>query len=188
MNAADRAVTPPDLELIERISNGDQASFSTLYERYFPRVYRFVNRRINNRADVEEIVQEVFTNIFASLESFRSDEPFGAWVFGVTRITIANRFKKKRHPTVPIDLQDESQMIGNMNWREPTPLEHYECQERWRLLNTAADRDLSPIQRRMFVMHHLQHQSIREIARVTNKSADAVKSDLYRARRTLLAL
>ena len=26
-----------------------------------------------------------------------------------------------------------------------------------------------------------------EIARVTNKSADAVKSDLYRARRTLLA-
>jgi RNA polymerase sigma-70 factor (ECF subfamily) len=188
MNAADRAVTPPDLELIERISNGDQASFSTLYERYFPRVYRFVDRRINNRADVEEIVQEVFTNIFASLESFRSDAPFGAWVFGVTRITIANRFKKKRHPTVPIDLQDESQMIGNTSWREPTPLEHYECQERWRLLNTAADRDLSPIQRRMFVMHHLQHQSIREIARVTNKSADAVKSDLYRARRALLAL
>jgi DNA-directed RNA polymerase specialized sigma24 family protein len=36
-------------------------------------------------------------------------------------------------------------------------------------------------------MHHLQHQSIREIARVTHKSADAVKSDLYRARRTLLA-
>jgi RNA polymerase sigma-70 factor (ECF subfamily) len=188
MNAADRAVMQSDLELIERISNGDQASFSTLYERYFPRVYHFVDRRIDNRADVEEIVQEAFTNIFASLESFRSDGPFGAWVFGVTRITIANRFKKKRHPTVPIDTQDESCMIGNTGWREPTPLEHYECRERFELLKAAADRDLSPIQRRMFVMHHLQHQSIREIARVTNKSADAVKSDLYRARRTLLAL
>jgi RNA polymerase sigma-70 factor (ECF subfamily) len=188
MNAADRAAAPPDLELIERILNGDLASFSTLYERYFPRVYRFVDRRINNRSDVEEVVQEVFTNIFASLESFRADAPFGAWVFGVTRITIANRFKKKRHPTVPIDLQDESQLIGNTGWREPTPLENYECQERWHLLNTAADRNLSPIQRRMFVMHHLEHQSIREIARVTNKSADAVKSDLYRARRTLLAI
>ncbi|MBW2543343.1 MAG: RNA polymerase sigma factor [Deltaproteobacteria bacterium] len=188
MNAADRAVAPSDLELIERVSNGDQASFSTLYERYFPRVYRFVDRRIENRSDVEEIVQEVFTNIFASLESFRSEAPFGAWVFGVSRITIANRFKKKRHPTVPIDAQDESHMIGNTGWREPTPLEHYECRERLELLEAATDRDLSPIQRRLFVMHHLQHRSIREIARATNKSADAVKSDLYRARRTLLAV
>ncbi len=188
MNAAGHAVAPSDLELIERVSSGDQAAFSVLYERYFQRVYRFVDRRINNRADVEETVQEVFTNIFASLESFRSDAPFAAWVFGVTRITIANRFKKKRHPTVPIDLQDESRILGNAGWREPTPLEHYECQERLNLLQAAAERDLSPIQQRLFVMHHLQHQSILEIARVTNKSADAVKSDLYRARRTLLAV
>jgi RNA polymerase sigma-70 factor (ECF subfamily) len=187
MNAADEAVGPSDAELLEKISSGDRASFSVLYERYFRRVYRFAGRRVNNRADIEEVVQEVFTNIFASLESFRFDAPFAAWVFGVARRTVANRFKKKRHPTVPIDLEDESRMIGNAVWREPTPLEHYECWERLNRLQTAADCDLSPIQRRLFEMHHLQHQSIREIARVTNKSADAVKSDLYRARRALLA-
>jgi RNA polymerase sigma-70 factor (ECF subfamily) len=187
MNAAADAVAPSDLELIERISSGDEASFSILYDRYFQRVYRFVDRRIHNRADVEEIVQEAFTNIFASLESFRSAGPFGAWVFGVTRITIANRFKKKRHPTVSIDTQDESAMIGRAGWSEPTPLEHYECREQLERIQLAADRDLSPIQQRLFVMHHLQHRSIREIARATNKSVDAVKSDLYRARRALLA-
>jgi len=187
MNAANEAAAPSDVELIERVSSGDRASFSVLYERYFRRVYRFAGRRINNRADIEETVQEVFTNIFASLGSFRSDAPFAAWVFGVTRRTVANRFKKKRHPTVSIDLEDESCLIGNAARREPTPLEHYECWERFNRLQTAADCDLSPIQRRLFEMHHLQHQSIREIARATNKSADAVKSDLYRARRTLLA-
>jgi len=187
MNAADGAVAPSDVELIERISSGDRASFSLLYERYFRRVYRFAGRRMSNRADIEDTVQEVFTNIFASLESFRSDAPFAAWVFGVTRRTVANRFKKKRPPTVSIDLEDESRVIGNAVRREPTPLEHYECRERLNRLQTAADRDLSPIQQRLFEMHHLQHQSIREIARVTHKSADAVKSDLYRARRTLLA-
>ena len=187
MNAADEAGTPSDIELIEKISSGDRASFSILYERYFRRVYRFAGRRINNRADIEEIVQEVFTNIFASLGSFRSDAPFAAWVFGVTRRTVANRFKKKRHPTVSIDLEDESRVIGNAVRREPTPLEHYECWERLNRLQTAADCDLSPVQRRLFEMHHLQHQSIREIARATNKSTEAVKSDLYRARRALLA-
>ncbi len=187
MNAADEAVDPSDIELIEKISGGDRASFSVLYERYFQRVYRFACRRINNRADVEETVQEVFANIFTSLGSFRSDAPFAAWVFGVARRTVANRFKKKRHPTVPIDLEDESRVIGNAVRREPTPFEHYECWERLNRLQTAADCDLSPIQRRLFEMHHLQHQSIREIARAINKSTDAVKSDLYRARRTLLA-
>jgi len=187
MNAANEAAAPSDVELIERVSSGDRASFSVLYERYFRRVYRFAGRRIGNRADIEETVQEVFTNIFASLGSFRSDAPFAAWVFGVTRRTVANRFKKKRHPTVSIDLEDESRVIGTAVRREPTPLEHYECWERLHRLQTAADCDLSPIQRRLFEMHHLQHQSIREIARATNKSTDAVKSDLYRARRTLLA-
>ena len=187
MNAANDAVAPSDVELIEKISSGDRASFSVLYERYFGRVYRFAGRRMGNRADIEETVQEVFTNIFASLASFRSDGPFAAWVFGVTRRTVANRFKKKRHPMVSIDWEDESQMIGNAVWREPTPLEHYECRERLNRLRVAADRDLSPIQRRLFEMHHLQHQTIREITRATHKSADAVKSNLYRARRTLLA-
>ncbi len=187
MNAADEAIAPSDVELIEKVSRGDRASFTVLYERYFRRVYGFAGRRMNNRADIEETVQEVFTNIFASLESFRSNAPFAAWVFGVTRRTVANRFKKKRPATVSIDLEDESRVIGNAFRREPTPLEHYECWERLNRLQTAADCDLSPIQRRLFEMHHLQHQSIREIARVTDKSVDAVKSDLYRARRTLLA-
>jgi RNA polymerase sigma-70 factor (ECF subfamily) len=187
MNAVDGAISPSDAELIEKISSGDRASFSILYERYFGRVYRFTGRRINNRADIEETVQEVFTNIFASLGSFRSDAPFAAWVFGVARRTVANRFKKKRHPTVSIDLEDESRVIGSAAWREPTPLENYECSERLERLQAAADCDLSPIQRRLFEMHHLQHRSIREIARATQKSADAVKSDLYRARRALLA-
>jgi RNA polymerase sigma-70 factor (ECF subfamily) len=187
MNAADEAVDPSDIELIEKISGGDRASFSVLYERYFQRVYRFAGRRINNRADVEETVQEVFTNIFASLGSFRSEAPFAAWVFGVARRTVANRFKKKRLPTVSIDPEDESRVIGTAVQREPTPLEHYESWERLNRLQAAADCDLSPIQRRLFEMHHLQHLSIREIARAINKSVDAVKSDLYRARRTLLA-
>jgi RNA polymerase sigma-70 factor (ECF subfamily) len=187
MNAADGAVAPSDVELIDKVSNGDRASFSILYERYFRRVYRLAGRRIHNRADIEETVQEVFTNIFASLESFRSDAPFAAWVFGVTRITVANRFKKKQHPTVPMDLEDESHVNGDAVRREPTPLEHYECRERLDRLQRAAQCDLSPIQRRLFEMHHIQHQSIREIAHATNKSADAVKSNLYRARRTLLA-
>ena len=94
--------TSGDDELIARVRAGDEAAFETLYERYLPRVYPFVSKRVQNRADTEEIVQEVFINIFSSIGSFRDEAPFAAWVLGLTRRTIANRFKKKRHATVPL--------------------------------------------------------------------------------------
>jgi RNA polymerase sigma-70 factor (ECF subfamily) len=176
-----------DDELVERINRGDPPSFAILYERYFRRVYGFVASRLRNRADTEEAVQEVFINVFSSLESFRSEAPFAAWVLGVARRTVANRCKKKRHPTIPFECEDEPDILANAIQREPSPLEHYECQERMNQLQAAATHKLSAVQRQLFVMHHLQHQSIQEIAHTTNKSEDAVKSNLYRARKRLRA-
>ncbi len=177
--------TPDDADLLERIGNGDRASFTILYERYFPRVRSFVARRISNRADAEEAVQEAFINIFSSLTSFRGEAPFAAWVLGVTRRTVAGRFKKKRPLTVSFD-EAEAQ-LDLTGHSEPTPLQNLECRERVRRLEDAAAHELSTSQRRLFELHHLRHHSIREISLLVNKSEESVKSSLYRARKILLA-
>ena len=179
----------PDEELIRKAEGGDEAAFEILYERYFPRVYRFVDKRMRNRADTEETVQEVFINVFSSLGSYRGEAPFPAWVLGVTRHTIASRFKKKQHPTVTLGDAEEPATLNvtmPMLQREPTPLEHYECEERIGRLERAVAR-LTQEQRTLFELHHLYHQPIQEIARTLRKSEDAVKSNLYRARKLLLS-
>src|SRR5262245_15884763 len=180
-----------DEELIERVViRGDRAAFDRLYERYFPRVFAFVARRIANRADVEETVQEVFLGVFSGLGSFRAEGAFAAWVLGVARRTVAGRFKKRRHTTVPLDDFAEADSLDRGApdlRREATPLEHFECGERLARLQQAADRELSAEQRRLFELHHLEHLPIHEIAARIEKSEDSVKSNLYRARRLLLA-
>jgi RNA polymerase sigma-70 factor (ECF subfamily) len=177
-----------DDSLIARVRQGDRSAFDLLYERYFPRVYRFVDRRLSNRADVEETVQEVFFNLFASIASFRGDAPFAAWMFGVTRRTLASRFKRRRHDTVPLG-DDEPEGIDALGGvqREPDPHAVYEYNERLARMESAISRDLSKEQWELFQLHHLENRSIQEIARSTHKSEDAVKSHLYRARRLLLA-
>jgi RNA polymerase sigma-70 factor (ECF subfamily) len=180
----------PDDELIRRTCDGDQAAFNVLYDRYFPRVYGFVNRRMRSRADTEETVQEVFINIFSSLASFRGEASFAAWTLGVARRTVAGRFKKKRHVTVPLEDQDSgegSDVLDRACSDGPSPLDHYECAERIARLETAARDELTPDQRQLFELHHLEHRSVRDIARDLNFSEDAVKSHLYRARKLLLA-
>ncbi len=179
-----------DETLVERACGGERAAFDLLYERYFTRVYAFVARRIGNRADVEETVQEVFLGVFLGLASFRGEGAFAAWVLGIARRTIAGRFKKKQHPTIPLDEAGEAAAIDGLLptlGREPSPLEHYECGERIARIEAAAEGELSEEQRRLFTLHHLEHLPIHEIAVQLSKSEDSVKSNLYRARRLLLS-
>jgi RNA polymerase sigma-70 factor (ECF subfamily) len=175
-----------DEVLVERIRSGDRDAFDQIYERYQPRVFHFVARRLRNRADTEETVQEVFVNVFASIDSFRGEAPFGAWVFGLTRRTVAGRFKKRQPALVPLgddDLEGGCHGVA----REPDPLEAYEYTERLARLEDAVVSELSEDQRQLFELHHLEHRSIQEIAGITCKSEDAVKSHLYRARKVLLS-
>lgn len=188
--AADELVTTgqPDEALVERVRGGDSTAFDALYRRYFARIYRFLDRRLNNRADVEETVQEVFINLFSSLDGFRGEAPFAAWVFGLTRRTLANRFKRKRAATVPLpaddaELTDES---GASAGRDADPHLAYEFNERLQRLQRGVD-DLSSDQWELFRLRHLENRSIEEIAQQLAKSEDAVKSHLYRARKVLLA-
>jgi RNA polymerase sigma-70 factor (ECF subfamily) len=179
-----------DDALIAQVCKGDEAAFEALYERYLQRVYKFVNKRVSNRADTEEIVQEVFINIFSSIGSFRGDAPFAAWVHGLTRRTIAGSFKKKRPATVPLltaEELDAFDLTMPTRHREATPYDHYECVERIAELEATAARHLTTEQQQLFEMHHVLHHSIDEIAREFHKTEDSVKSELYRARRVLLA-
>jgi RNA polymerase sigma-70 factor (ECF subfamily) len=179
-----------DEELVETILDGDERAFEALYERYFARIYHFVDRRMANRADTEEVTQEVFASLFSSLPSFRQEAPFAAWVFGVTRRTVAARFKKKRHETVTLS-EENSDQVANLSaaavQREPDPHQVYEFNERIGRLEEAASKELTREQRLLFRLHHIQNRSIQEIAQRVAKSEDAVKSHLYRARKVLLA-
>jgi RNA polymerase sigma-70 factor, ECF subfamily len=177
-----------DEQLILRVRSGERGAFDQLYERYVGRVYRFVENRLNNRADVEETTQEVFVNVFASLGSFRAEAPFAAWVLGVARHTIAARFKRKQHPMVPLETDENGELESIADAaHENTPLDYYELRERIRQLTHAAEHELSPEQQQLFRLHHLEHRPIAEVAALLDKTEDAVKSNLYRVRKVLLA-
>ena len=176
----------PDEILVDRVRAGEQGTFDELYRRYFPRVFHFVARRLRNRSDAEETVQEVFFNIFASIDSFRGEAPFGAWVFGLARRTVSSRFKKRMPLLVPL-LEDDGDGAFHAATHDPDPHQLYECGERLARLEGAVANELSEEQRQLFELHHLEHRSIQEIAGLLSKSEDAVKSHLYRARRVLLA-
>ena len=71
--------------------------------------------------------------------------------------------------------------------REPSPLEHYECRERVAELETAARTRLTRDQWQLVELHHVKNHSVRQMASDLDRSEDSIKSNLYRARKLLLA-
>jgi len=173
-----------DAELVAAVRGGSEAHFSALYARYFPRVFAFTASRIRNRADAEEVVQEVFTAAFRSLPSFRGDSALLTWIFGIARNTINNHLRRLRSEDgrlaeVEREALHPAQSIGVCSPHEQLELRRYvgAIENRLRLV--------SAWQLDVYRLRHEENLPIREIARRTERSADAIRSSLYRVKKLM---
>jgi RNA polymerase sigma-70 factor (ECF subfamily) len=170
-----------DRELVEAILGGSREHFDLLYETYFPRVYRFALKRLGDTSEAEDVTQEVFFTVFRALPSFQGNSSLLVWIFGITRNTVNRRFRRKRPRLEP--LEDGTHEIA----ADDVPPDR--AADARRLLHRCEfviEKELTPLQRRIFHLKHLRRQPIRAIAQALDKSEDAVKANLYRMRRALL--
>jgi RNA polymerase sigma-70 factor, ECF subfamily len=170
-----------DSELVAHILSGSREHFELLYEAYFPRVYRFALKRLGDAAEAEDVAQEVFFTVFNVLGSYQGTAPLLVWVFGITRNTVNRRFRRKRVPIESLDAPEAREVAGS----SPSADRALDARRMLRLCEEAIERDLTPLQRRIFHLKHLRRQSIRTIARALGKSEDAIKANLYRMRMAL---
>ena len=79
--------------LLERIRQGDKASFETLFYRHYDRVYGLLFRLMGNRGEAEDLSQEAFLKLYRhafrqrpAAKSFfkgRQKENISAWLYRV---------------------------------------------------------------------------------------------------------
>lgn len=174
---------PSDLELVSQILGGSSEHFELLYESYFPRVYRFALKRLNDPGEAEDVTQEVFFTVFNSLGSFRGQSSLLVWIFGITRNTVNRRFRKARPRLESIDGRAAREAVTG----EVPSDQAVDARRLLVLCEQVIENELTPLQRRIFHLKHLRRQPIRNIAIALGKSEDAIKANLYRMRRALVA-
>jgi RNA polymerase sigma-70 factor (ECF subfamily) len=170
-----------DAELIQQILTGSREHFELLYETYFPRVYRFALKRLNDPGEAEDVAQEVFFTVFNALANFQGNSTLLVWIFGITRNTVNRRFRRPRPRLEPIDGDEAHEAPA----RAASPETSVDARRLLIRCEELVERDLTPLQRRIFHLKHLRRQSIRAIADALGKSEDAIKANLYRMRKVL---
>ena len=174
-----------DAQLVEGIRQARQADFAILYERYFPRIYRFAYARLRNHADTEEVVQETFAAVFRSIDAYRGQSSLLSWIYGIAKNTVNNYIRRSRAHEQRLE-RAESELVRSAHSLDAcTPEEHLSLR---RYQDAIQDRlaGIPDWHHEVFVLRHVDNLPIGEIARRVSRSNDAVRSSLYRIKRMLV--
>jgi RNA polymerase sigma-70 factor (ECF subfamily) len=89
-----------DGNLLQRIADGDNAAFETLYRRFARPVFGLALRMLRDRSRAEDAVQETFAAIWRSAASYRPERGPGApWLYAVARNAIVDRARARGEAT-----------------------------------------------------------------------------------------
>ncbi len=92
-----------DSQLLKKYSEGDEAAFREIVNRYRKSLYGFLRRFLNNQELVEDVFQETFLQLFNSRESFDYSRPLRPWLFTIGANKAKDALRKyQRTAAMPI--------------------------------------------------------------------------------------
>jgi RNA polymerase sigma-70 factor (ECF subfamily) len=102
--------------LIEECRMGNSKAQFRLYNQYCKAMYNLAYRILNNREDAEDMLQETFIECFRSIDSFRFESTFGAWLKRIMVNKCINHIKKKKidltlYETLPAVIDEEEEEV-----------------------------------------------------------------------------
>jgi len=173
-----------DLEIIQKINDGDVKLFEILIRRYNPFLYKIGRTYRYNHQDTEDLMQDAYVNTFFSLKKFEHRSSFKTWI---TRIMLNLCYQRKhklsfKNEITGDDIQNEK---SNIMFHQSTNNEKITVnKELGRVLENAIH-EIPEDYRIVFSLRELNGLSVAETAEALNISESNVKVRLNRAKTML---
>lgn len=180
-------LTDPDVQLMLRVSAGDNAAFEELVLRYQDRLVGFFFHLVHDRAAAEDLAQECFLRVFRSRERYEATARFSTWLFRIAHNLASNQKRGSvRRREIPLANSSDAHefQVNEQNLAEKSalmPTRQLDSNEMRDVVRMAIE-ELSERQRTAVVLHKFEEMSYEEIGEVMGLGVVAVKSLLSRAR------
>lgn len=166
-----------DAYLVARARDGYLHAYELLVQRHSAMAFRVALRLCGNHHDAQDIAQESLIAAWQNLSQFRADSSFSTWLYRIVTRRALNKVSRGR-------AADSLDLLAGIADPGTEPADQAER-------NLAVDAVTDALaalpfpQRAVIVLHHLEGLSYAEVAAVTRSTVPAVRSHLFRARRTL---
>jgi RNA polymerase sigma-70 factor (ECF subfamily) len=163
----------------------DQGAACRLMEALHPQVIRIVQNHLPRGVDAEDLAQDVFVQFFKTLDRYDRARPLENWV---SRLALnvclkALRSRQRRPEWRWSDLSEGERAVVHSLLHEPET-DASQATDGRELLVKLLDA-LSPQERMILTLLHLEERSVAEIATITGWNATLVKVRAFRARAKL---
>ena len=166
-----------DNYLVARARDGYLDAYEMLVQRHSAMAYRVALRLCGDHHDAQDIAQEALIAAWENLDRFKAESQFSTWLYQIVTRRALNKVTRGRRSDL-VDLLDDATDPGTETATQA---------ERNLAVDAVTDAlaALPFAQRTVVVLHHFEGLSYAEVAAVTHSSVPAVRSHLFRARRTL---
>jgi RNA polymerase sigma-70 factor (ECF subfamily) len=151
------------------------------------RVFRYLLLRVGRREDAEDLTAEVFAAAVTAIDAYRGEASVVTWLIGIARRKLrdARRFRQRRPETLAAELPEgvawDSLLAELPEAGALLPADEIARRERLLAVRRLVLR-LPESQREALWLRCVDDLSVPEIARVMQRTPDAVKGLLHRAR------
>ena len=174
-----------DVDLINRVLNGDETAFTELVKKYQKPVHALVWRKIGDFHIAEEITQDTFVKAYQGLATLKKPQSFASWLYVIAANNCSTWLRKKRVWTQSLENTDISR-FGKATYSQ------YVVEEKERT-TAEAQREvvkkllakLPESERTVITLHYFSEMSSSEIGAFLGVSANTIRSRLRRAQQRL---
>ena len=162
-----------DLALIDAARGGDKEAIVSLLELAQPDIRRYARQTCSTADDVNDAVQEALWVMYRRVGTLKTLTSFSAWLFAVVRrecLRLSRRMFARREDAIELESSNQH------SHRPPFEL---------RADLARAIQSLPDHYREVVLLRDIEELTIDEIAHALQRSREAVKANLHRARALL---
>ncbi len=170
----------PDIKkMVAACLKNDRQAQIRLYELYVKQMYNTSLRIVHDSMLAEDVVQESFLKAFRSLNDFRNEVPFVAWLKRIVVNKSLDELRKLKHEMLRFDEQKMPDIPADNEGYEEREVEYNET-----LIQTIkqAMNELSDGYRVIFSLYFFEGYDHEEIAQILNIKPSTSRSQLTRAK------
>jgi RNA polymerase sigma-70 factor (ECF subfamily) len=150
------------------------AKFSKIYDKYIDKIYRFIYFKVDSEEISQDLTSETFLRAF---EAFKTEKinNISAFLYKTAKNLIVDYYRQKKKQEAFVDfLRDPSENL------EEKAILNSDLEKMKKTLLTLDEEDQN-----LLIWYYIEGISVKEIAKMLNKSENNVRVCIHRALKTL---
>jgi RNA polymerase sigma-70 factor (ECF subfamily) len=172
-----RGIIENDKILTLRAGHGDAEAFGILFDRYSKRIYRYIYFKVTVKETAEDLASHCFLKIWEQINNGLKVKNFRSLVYRIARNLVIDYYRTREREELPLIYQLEQESEEKLEVKFDEDLKQEQLEKI--LLNLKSE------VREIVLLRFVDELSIKEIARIVEKSSSNIRVIIHRALKDL---